>query len=391
MTIEEILAKLQEIADAGETRSLTDDEVTKYEELEGQLKAAQKTQELRARQAAYVAPNASLQAAVNVAAPKADDQLDRAFDHYLRSGQENAEFHEFRAQGVGTPSAGGFTVPQTFWNKLIEVRKTFGGIQSVSETITTDSGEEIRYPVLDDTANTGVLVDELTAPASNGADLAFSEVKLHAYRYVAPGASHNPLRVSRELLQDSAFDVQSVIARKLGERIERAIAADLAKGSGTGEPKGITAGTVKTNATLTYDSLIDTVHAVDQAYREGAVWILSDATLAIIEKLKDQAERPLINMAFDGINTARTSRTLLGYPVIVDNAVDTYAATGAVKWGVFGNISEGYIVRRVNGAELIVNPYSAANDGAVEFTLHVRADATVQNTAAFRVLQSPAS
>ena len=390
-TIEELLADMQTITDAAETRSLTEDEVTRYEALETELKAAQKTQELRARQAAYVAPNASLAAGVHVATAKADNTLERAFDAYLRTGHENADLQELRAQSVGTPSAGGFTVPETFVNKLIEVRKTFGGIQSVAETITTDSGERLRFPVLDDTANTGVLVDELTAPASNGADLVFTEVELTAHRYTAPGDSNNPLRVSRELLQDSAFDVQSVIARKLGERVERAIALDLAKGTGTNEPKGIVNGTAKTNVTLTYDSLIDAIHSVDIAYRNDAVWLFSDATVAMIEKLKDEAERPLINTATDGINVARTSMTLLGYPVVVVNEFDAYAATGSKKFGAFGSIREGYLVRRVSGAELIVNPYSAAASGAVEFTLHVRADATVQNTAAFRVLQSPAS
>ena len=390
-TIEEILTEQRAIVDAAEGRNLTDDEATRYEALEDELKATRRTEEIRARQSAYEAPNASIAAGVHVAASKADNTLERAFEAYLRTGHENADLQELRAQSVGTPSAGGFTVPETFVNKLVEVRKTFGGIQSVAETITTDSGERLRFPVLDDTANVGVLVDELTAPVSNGADLVFGEVELNAYSYAAPGDSNNPLRVSRELLQDSAFDIQSVIARKLGERVERAIALDLAKGTGTNEPKGLVNGTAKTNVTLTYDSLIDAIHSVDIAYRNDAVWLFSDATVAMIEKLKDEAERPLINTATDGINVARTSMTLLGYPVVVVNELDAYAATGSKKFGAFGSIREGYLVRRVNGAELIVNPYSAAASRAVEFTLHVRADATVQNTAAFRVLQSPAS
>ena len=366
--------------------------MTKYEELESELKRAQKTAELRSRTAAYVAPNASVAAVVNVATVKEDDTLERSFEAYMRTGQANSDITELRAQSVGTNSAGGYSVPETFLKKLIEVRKTFGGIQSVAEVLETETGEPIRYPTLNDTANSGALVAENTAPSSGGADLVFGEVTLGAFRYVAPGASNNPLRVSRELLQDSAFDVQGLIARKLGERIERKLAVEFATGAGTTAPKGIiTGGTVLTNSTLTYDKLVDARHAVDIAYRDGAVWIFSDATVAEIEKLKDGANRPLLNPSTDGINVARASGTLLGLPVVVDNALATYAATGSVKWGVIGNVMEGYIVRRVRGAELIVNPYSAANDGAVEFTLHVRADATVQNTAAYRVLQSPAT
>ncbi|BBX01858.1 phage capsid protein [Mycolicibacterium moriokaense] len=391
-TIEELLTEQRTLVDSAEGRNFTDEEAQRYEALEAELKATQRSEEIRKRQAAYEAPNGTIQAAVHVAPAKSDDTLERAFDHYVRTGKENADLQELRAQSVGTPSAGGYTVPETFLNKLIDVRKTFGGIQSVAEVLETETGEPIRYPTLNDTANTGVQVDELTAPNSGGADLVFGEVTLGAYRFVAPGASNNPLRVSRELLQDSAIDIQALIARKLGERIERKLAAEFATGVGTTAPLGIiTGGTALTNTTLTYDKLVDASHSVDAAYRQGAVWIISDTTLAAIEKLKDLDDRPLLNAHNDGIAVARTNRTLLGYPVVVDNAIANYAATGSVKWGVFGNVMEGMVIRRVRGAELIANPYTAANDGAVEFTLHVRADATVQNTAAFRVLQAPAS
>lgn len=389
-TIEEILAAQQAIVDAAkaENRAMTDDEATQYESLETELRAVTRTQDIEKRQAAYMAPNGSLQAAVHVAPPREDDPEVRAWDAFLRSGQPNAEV---RAQSVGTPAAGGFTVPETFLNKLIDVRKAFGGLQSVADVLDTATGEPIRFPILNDTANTGVQVAELAAPASAGADLAFDEVTLGAWRYTAPGDSNNPLRVSLELLQDSAFDIQSLIARKLGERIERILAAKFATGVGTTEPEGIVNGTAKTNTTATYDALVDAVHAVDVSYRDGAVWVFNDATLAALEKLKDGDNRPLLNQHNDGINVGRTNSTLLGFPVIVDNSFSTYAATGAVKWGVFGNVSEGFLIRRVQGAQLLVNPYNPAANGAVEYTLNVRADSVIQNPAAFRVLQGPAT
>jgi hypothetical protein len=58
MTIEEILAAMQAIIDAAAGRSLTDDEVTSYENLESQLQAARRDQDIRNRDAGYraVAP-----------------------------------------------------------------------------------------------------------------------------------------------------------------------------------------------------------------------------------------------------------------------------------------------------------------------------------------------
>ena len=98
MNIDEILQKMKAITDAAEERSLTDDEVTQYEELETQLRAAQKTHELRSRQAAYEAPNGAIQAAVHVGAAKSDDTLERSFETFLRTGVPNADIAELRAR-----------------------------------------------------------------------------------------------------------------------------------------------------------------------------------------------------------------------------------------------------------------------------------------------------
>jgi HK97 family phage major capsid protein len=389
---------LRAVTDAAEAekRTLTDDEVTRYETLETELKQAQKTQEIRARQSAYEAPNASLSAAVNVGTVKQDDTLERAFETYMRTGQANSDITELRAQSVGTASAGGYTVPETLLTKITERLKAFGGVANAVETITTSAGEPLRWPTLDDTANAGVIAAEGTAPASGGADLVFGEKTLGAFKYVAPGASNLPLRVSLELLQDSAFDVQSLVTRKLAERIFRKQAADWVNGTGTTLPFGLATGAAVTTNTFDaaapgYADLLNAIHQIDPAYRTNAVWTFSDATLALIEGIVDGNGRPLLNNAADGINVGRANQTLLGYPVVIDQAWATYADAGTNKWGAFGDLQAGYVIRRVKDVTLIVNPYSRANEGQVEFTMWARADGTVQDANAFRVLANEVS
>lgn len=387
MTTEEILAALQAILDAAEGRELTDEEVQNYEELEGKLTAAKRSAEIRARDAAYrtVAP------AVNVATKKDDDTLDRAFNHYLRTGVANQDIAELRAQSVGTDSAGGYMVPETFRQKLTERLKAFGGLANEAETITTSNGEDMRWPTLDDTANTGVIAAENTAPASGGADLVFGEKVLGAFKYVAPGASNLPLRVSVELLQDSAFDVEGLVRRKLGERIARLQAVDWVTGAGTTEPFGITtssgASSTFTAASLTYDELVTAKHTVDPDYRTGAKWIFNDATMALLEGLVDGNGRPLLQQSTDGIEGAPTFM-LLGHSVVIDQAFPTYTDGVAQTWGAFGDLREGYVIRRVKDLTLIVNPYSRANEGQVEYTLWARADGVVQNPWSFSLLEN---
>ncbi|OBK42083.1 phage capsid protein [Mycobacterium kubicae] len=391
-----MLAALQGIIDAAEGRPLSDEEAQRYETLEGQLRTVQRSDQIRSRQTAYVTPVAGLAAAVHVGTARTDDTLTRAFDHYLRTGRENADLVELRAQGTSPDSAGGFLVPDTLRNKIVDRLKAFGGLATAVEEITTSSGEPLRWPTLDDTGNVGVIAAENAAPTSGGADLVFGEKVLSSFKYVAPGAGQSPLRISVELLQDAAFDVQGLVERKLGERIGRAQAVHWVTGNGTTEPFGIDTGisvAVDTfdAATPTYDELVDAVHQVDPAYRMNAVWSFNDATMAQIEKVLDANGRPLLNPAAEGIATGPHTTTLLGYPVVIDQAWPTYSDATATKWGVFGDLRSGYVIRRVKDLTLIVNPYSRANEGQVEYILWARADGVPQDTAAYRVLMNEVS
>jgi HK97 family phage major capsid protein len=396
LTLEELLQKIQAISALGETRSLTDDEITDYEATETQLKAAQKTAELRSRTAAYVAPNASLAAVVHVAVAKGDDTLERAFDAYLRTGHPNADLTELRALSVGTTTAGGYTVPTTLLTKLTEKKKAFGGVASAVSSFTTSAGDSLKWPSLDDTGNAGVIKAENTAPASGGADLVFAQKSLGAFTYAAPGASNLPLKISSELLADSAFDIQALIVRKLGERIARKQASDWVNGTGTTMPFGLATGTAAAtntfdNAAPTYADLLNVVHQVDPAYRDAAVWTFNDFTLSLIEGLVDANGRPLLNNANDGIQVGRSNQTLLGYQIVIDQAWSNYVDGGTNVFGAFGDLKSGYVIRNITGAELIVNPYSSANEGMVEFTLRQRADGVPDDTAAYRVLKNEVS
>lgn len=393
-TVEELLASLQAILDAAkaEDRPATDEELDRAAEIEAQIKAINETDQLEQRMTAYNTP-VRADVAAHVGVRREDDTLERAFDHYLRTGRENSDLTELRAQSVGTDSAGGYMVPAGFRDKLTERMVAFGGIANAAETISTADGRPLEWPFIDDTGNSGVIAAEGTAPGSGGADLVFSTLTLGAFKYVAPGASNLPLRVSVELLQDSAFDVQSLVARKLGERIARKQSVDFVTGNGTTEPFGIdtntTTETTFTSAGITYAELVAALHDVDPAYRDGAVWSFNDATLEKIRVIVDSAGRPILADSTAGINSGFPS-TLLGHPVVIDQAFPTYTDGGTNRFGVFGNIREGYVIRRVKDIQVIVDPYTRMNEGQVQYSVWARADGNVQNKFAYSVLKNAA-
>lgn len=393
MTVEEILEALRAIVDGAEGRDLTDEEAERYEQLEVQLATARRTQQIRQRQQAYNTPVPMN--APTIPGPEPTDQRTAehraAFDRYIRTGDKGL-LAEFRAQSVGTDSEGGFTAPEEFRQKLVERMVAFGGLANEVETITTSTGNRLPWPTLDDTANEGEIAAEGAAGAA-GADLVFGEIELGAFKYVAPGADNtgsDPLRVSVELLQDSAFDIQGLVVRKLGERIARKQADDWVNGVGTTEPFGITtssgASSTFAGVTPTKDELIDALHSVDPAYRMNAIWVFNDTQLANIRKLDDGNGRPLwLPLESSGLVTT-PGGTLLGHRVVIDQAFVNPTAGGGETWGVFGDVREGYVIRRVRDVQLVVDPYTRAANGQVAYTVWARADGVVQNPNSFSLL-----
>lgn len=384
MSVEEILAALQAIIDGakaedGSERALTDEEAARYEELEGKLQMARRSGEIRSRQAAYSTP---VRNALHVAGGDDAPPEERAFVQYLRTGNPPRELAEYRAQSEGTNTAGGYLVPAGFRAKLIERMKEFGGIAEAAEVITTSEGNSISYPTVDDTANVGEIVAEGGTFAA-GADLVFGTRTLTAYKYFAGGAGNLPLKVSWELLQDAAFDVAPFVARKLGERIARIQAVHWATGTGTGQPQGLvtpftTIGAIASNTVgPTYAELLATVMALDPAYWSGASWVMNAGSLAKIQAQVDANGRPILNNADASIQEAPGRSQLLGFPVVIDQAMPSAAAGAKFLW--FGNVREAYVIRRVKDITLVtLNELYAAN-GQTGFMSWARADGAVQN------------
>lgn len=385
MKIEEIITKMEAIVSLAETetRSLTDEEITTYEGLEKDLAASKKTEELRSRQAAYNTPVISN---VHQATNLQDKDYERAYDEYLRTG--NRSIPELRAQTEGTNSQGGYMVPTVLQDKIIDRIKAFGGLINVANVVNTAAGNPLTYPTLDDTANVAVVTAENAAFGTGvGADLVFGQVSLNAYKYTTLGTGDAPLIVSVELLQDSAFDIGSLIAKKFGQRIGRKEATDFATGTGSSQPKGILTTTkdvilAGTGAnTITYERLLTALHKVDPGYRQNAHWVFNDAALGSIQGIVDSQNRPLwLGQAQSGMETL-PGGTLLGYPVQVDNSFPAVAS--GTNFAVFGDIEEAYTIRQVQGVTIVADPYTNSKNGEVLYVGWARADGQIINRNAY--------
>jgi HK97 family phage major capsid protein len=384
-TIEQVAGEMRAITDGAENRNMTDAEMQRFEELETELTNVRREGEIRSRQTAYQTP-VNVDGNVLIRDAQDADEQTRAFVHYLRTGVANRDLIQERAQST-SDTAGGYLVPSTFLTRLVEVRKAFGGVASVASEITTADGTAIEFPSLDDTAHSAAIASEGSAPGSGGADLTFGTVNLGAYRYTTSGASNSPLKVSVELLQDSAFDIQGMLSRVLGTRLARAQAPDWATGAGSTKPDGICISTLTadveqgTSGTFTYADLVSMEDALDPEYQQRAVWVMNTNSWSKLRQLVDTAGRPLvIENAQSGIS-GPAPKSLLGYPVILDNSFPN--AADNTPFAVFGDIAEAYIIRRVGSVVVSVNPYTSIGNGQFEFTAWERCDGTVQNRKAY--------
>lgn len=285
---------------------------------------------------------------------------------------------EIRAQAAGTAAAGGYTVPTEFRDKLVETLKAFGGILQVAEVLSTDTGAPMQWPTNNGTAVKGAIVGENTQVTEQ--DEVFGQGELGAFMYTS-----KIIRASFQFLQDSAIDPNSWLARRCGERIGRAAADHFAIGTGSGQPQGLTVGLTLDHETAAagkvgYDDLVDLEHQVDPAYRSRGRYVLSDSALRELRKLKDTQGRPLWVPTVQG----GVPSTINGHEYTVDNSMPAFEAEA--KPIVFGDIATAYVVRLVNGAQVLRLTERYADYLQVGFLGFQRIDAVVQDTAAAATL-----
>jgi HK97 family phage major capsid protein len=330
--------------------------------------------------------------------PEDQKRYDSAFGSWMRRGNEDlsreersalrsgwVDGAELRAAGVATGGAGGYTVPPAFRAKLVEALTFVAPMRQYAEVITTDTGANLPWPTVDDTANEGAILAENTQVSEQ--DFVFGQASLDSYMYTS-----KLVRVSFQLLNDNAFNLEAYLARALGQRIGRIQNRHFTVGTGTGQPDGIVTsaavgktGAVGQTLTVTYDDLVDLSDSIDPAYAQNLRWMLSQSARKVIRKLKDGQSRPIWEPSVQ----AGVPDTLLGYPLVLNNLVPAPGANN--KSILFGDFQSAYVVRDVSGFQLLRLQERYADFLQVGFLGFQRSDGTVQNGSAVKAYQHSAT
>lgn len=191
----------------------------------------------------------------------------------------------------------GNLVPVDFQMRIIERMKGMTVMRGRATTSTT-SRDRVERPEFTG-ANTqytngmrGKWVDETPTAGTAATDFTTGMQGINIHTYMAE------VFLSRNAVEDSAFNVESHLERKFAEM--SAIDEDnvFLTGNGVGKPQGILPGSTNglsltekvsgSGSALTWDGLIGMTYGLQAQYRQsGAVWIANKATYESIAKLKD--------------------------------------------------------------------------------------------------------
>lgn len=325
---------------------------------------------------------------------KAGDKMAQIYTKYLRNGDKALSAEDWRdiraTLSTTTGSEGGYSVQTEVASRLIDSLKAFGGMRAAATVLRTAMGNDMSFPTSDGTTEVGELIAQNTT--ATAADPTFGTVSVITYKF-----SSKIVAVPFELLQDSEIDIAAFVEARLSQRIGRITNQYFTTGTGTSQPRGVVAGASSgkvgtTGQTLTVisDDLIDLIHSVDPAYRDGAAckFMMADSSLKVVRKIKDTAGRPIFLPGYDGLGGAMGD-SLLGYPIVINQDVAVMAANA--KSILFGDFSK-YIVRDVMAQTLFRFEDSAyAKLGQVGFLMWHRAGGNLLDSAAVKYYANSAT
>jgi HK97 family phage major capsid protein len=310
---------------------------------------------------------------------RATDDYRRAFWNAMR-GKRTVDIQN--ALQIGEDTEGGYLVPDEFERTLVEALEEENIFRQLANVITTSSGDR-KIPVVASKGEASWVDEEGAIPES---DDSFGQVSIGAFKLATM------IKVSEELLNDSVFNLESYIAREFARRIGNKEEEAFFVGNGSGKPTGILAatgggqvGVTTAGATaITLDEILDLFYSLKSPYRRNAAFIMNDATVKAIRKLKDSTGQYLWQPSIK----EATPDTILNRPLRTSAYVPTLEA--GAKTVVFGDFSSYWVADRQGRVFKRLNELYAAT-GQVGFIATQRVDGKLVLPEAIKVLQQKAS
>jgi HK97 family phage major capsid protein len=306
----------------------------------------------------------------------------KAFETFVRKGKEALGADEVKSLRVSDDTAGGFLAPAALQTEIDRNVVLFSPVRQVARVLPTGS-PEVRWP-----KRTGGMTAAWVGETQPRPE---TTVTFGQSRYpVCELAAY--VDVSNSMLEDSAFDINSLLSFEFGEEFGYEEGKAFVGGASQLSPAGF-----MTDTTIGYtpsggasnfaasnpaDALIDLFHGIKAPYRASAVWGMNTTTLSVIRKFKDAQGRYLVNIA--GLDNTPVT-TILGRPVVeMPDMPDIGANASPV---IFGDFTQGYRIFDRISLSILRDPYTQATNGMTRFHGRRRVAGGVGKSEALRRLK----
>ena len=308
-------------------------------------------------------------------------------DGYLRKGLD-AELKSVSGAVLGD---GGYAVPREIDAVISATLLKLSPIRGIAQIVQVGSAGYRKLITTGGTAS-GWVSETAARPMTNTPT--FVEiVPPSGDLYANPAAS-------QAMLDDAAFNLEAWLGNEISMEFARAEGAAFINGSGTNQPRGFlgaptslltdatrpfgtvqhavsgNAATLGTNPEL---KLIDLVHSLKAAHRQGATWVMNSSTLAEVRKLKASDGSFLWQ---PGIAEGQPDR-LIGYPVVEAGDMPDIAANALPI--AFGNFRAGYLIAERSATSILRDPFT--NKPFVHFYAVKRIGGQVLDSEAIKLLK----
>lgn len=353
-----------------ETRTLTDEEETRFEDIKKEIKKIDTT-------LAAIEEERTLKDTKPTKSKKEETRElaeERAFENFIRgkivenrTGEQNLTFGN-----------NGAVIPTTIANKIIKEVKDRCPILSKA-TMYSVKGV-LKVPVWGKANGTHDITvgyqeefTELTADSGK-----FTSVDLGGYLAGALSL------IGKSVMNNAQVDVLSFIINEMAEKIALFLENELLNGTGSSAAQGILNGTnvvnAATSSAITADELIEVQSKVKQAYQNEACWVMNSETFTAVKKLKDDSGRYLLQDDITGEFPFR----LLGKPVYLSDNMPKIGVNN--KTVLYGDLS-GLSVNFREGIQIQVLQEKYATQHAVGVVGWFEFDSKITDNQRFAILK----
>ncbi len=308
----------------------------------------------------------------------------KAWDSFMRKGEQGMDEMELKALTVGTAATAGNLAPAEYVEELVKVITEISPVRSVAR-IRQTSNKEIEVPSKTATFAAAWTAETGSRTETTGYTTSLNTIPTHELYALVD--------ISSALLEDSVFDLEAEMNTEIAEQFSKAEGNAFIACNGTNKPTGITNGSVVSTtaaaaaAAIATDDLMNLVHDLKSEYARSAAFMMNRSTLGEIRKLKDTAGQYIFQTGFSG--QSGLPNTILGHPYV--EAPDVADIAADAKSVIFGDYRRGYMIVDRVALSVLRDPYSQASSGNVRYIARRRVGGEVVLAEAMQILAHPSS